>query len=104
MLRFGNRAHFKKLDNKTVRYIDTASERKDKVKNIVEYFSIRKRKPGKIKSIASFLIQHTKNCWLMHQSFHYCSPTWCNTAPFGLTKINKKQLVDDSVFLSREDN
>ena len=29
---FGNKAHLKKLDNKTVRYFDTPLKRKDKVK------------------------------------------------------------------------
>ena len=29
---FGNKAHLKKLDNKTVRYLDTPLKRKDKVK------------------------------------------------------------------------
>ena len=29
---FGNKAHLKKLDNKTVRYLDTSLKRKDKIK------------------------------------------------------------------------
>ena len=36
---FGTETHIKKLDNKTVRYLDTPLERKDK---ILEYFLMRK--------------------------------------------------------------
>ena len=72
---FGNKAHFKKLDNKTVRYLDTPLERKYKVKYFGVLFDEKMKwkyqvrnitqkvnlKLGKIKSIASFLTPYTKN-------------------------------------------
>ena len=84
-LRFGNRAHLKKLDNKTVKYLDTPSVRKYKVKYLGVHFDKKTQwkyqiknisqkvnlKLGKIKSIASFLTTHTKNCLLMHWSFSF---------------------------------
>ena len=117
---FGNKAHLKKLDNKTVRYLDTPLKRKDKVKYLGVLFDEKMQwkyqiknitqkaslKLGKIKAIASFLTPHTKKLLvnaLVMPYFHYCSPAWSNAAPFRLSKINKK-VVDASVFLGREDN
>ena len=117
---FGNKAHLKKLDNKTVRYLDTPLKRKDKVKYLGVLFDEKMQwkyqiknitqkaslKLGKIKTIASFLTPHTKKLLvnaLVMPYFHYCSPAWSNAAPFRLSKINKK-VVDASVFLGREDN
>ena len=71
---FGNKAHLKKLDNKTVRYLDTPLKRKDKVKYLGVLFDEKMQwkyqiknitqkaslKLGKIKAIASFLTPHTK--------------------------------------------
>ena len=117
---FGNKAHLKKLDNKTVRYLDTPLKRKDKVKYLGVLFDEKMQwkyqiknitqkaslKLGTIKAIASFLTPHTKKLLvnaLVMPYFHYCSPAWSNAAPFRLSKINKK-VVDASVFLGREDN
>ena len=117
---FGNKAHLKKLDNKTVRYLDTPLKRKDKVKYLGVLFDEKMQwkyqiknitqkaslKLGKIKAITSFLTPHTKKLLvnaLVMPYFHYCSPAWSNAAPFRLSKINKK-VVDASVFLGREDN
>ena len=117
---FGNKAHLRKLDNKTVRYLDTPLKRKDKVKYLGVLFDEKMQwkyqiknitqkaslKLGKIKAIASFLTPHTKKLLvnaLVMPYFHYCSPAWSNAAPFRLSKINKK-VVDASVFLGREDN
>ena len=117
---FGNKAHLKNLDNKTVRYLDTPLKRKDKVKYLGVLFDEKMQwkyqiknitqkaslKLGKIKAIASFLTPHTKKLLvnaLVMPYFHYCSPAWSNAAPFRLSKINKK-VVDASVFLGREDN
>ena len=117
---FGNKVHLKKLDNKTVRYLDTPLKRKDKVKYLGVLFDEKMQwkyqiknitqkaslKLGKIKAIASFLTPHTKKLLvnaLVMPYFHYCSPAWSNAAPFRLSKINKK-VVDASVFLGREDN
>ena len=117
---FGNKAHLKKLDNKTVRYLDTPLKRKDKVKYLGVLFDEKMQwkyqiknitqkaslKLGKIKAIASFLTPHMKKLLvnaLVMPYFHYCSPAWSNAAPFRLSKINKK-VVDASVFLGREDN
>ena len=104
---FGNKAHLKKLDNKTVRYLDTPLKRKDKVKYLGVLFDEKMQwkyqiknitqkaslKLGKIKAIASFLTPHTKKLLvnaLVMPYFHYCSPAWSNAAPFRLSKINKK--------------
>ena len=71
---FGNKAHLKKLDNKTVRYLNTPLDRKDKVKYLGVLFDEKMQwkhqikditqkvnfKLGKIKAIASFLTPHTK--------------------------------------------
>ena len=60
-------------------------------------------KLGKIKSVASFLTSHTKkllvNAFVMPY-FHYCSPAWSSAA----RKVDKKVLVDASIFLGRKDN
>ena len=114
---FGNKAHLKKLDNKTVRYLDTPLKRKDKVKYLGVLFDEKMQwkyqiknitqkanlKLGKIKAIESFLTPHTKKLLvnaLVMPYFHYCSPAWSNAAPFRLSKINKK-VVDASVFLGQ---
>ena len=112
---FGNKAHLKKLDNKTLRYLNTPLKRKDKVKYLGVLFDEKMQwkyqiknitqkaslKLGKIKAIASFLTPHTKKLLvnaLVMPYFHYCSPARSNAAPFRLNKINKK-VVDASVFL-----
>ena len=92
---FGNKAHLKKLDNKTVRYLDTPLKRKDKVKYLGVLFDEKMQwkyqiknitqkaslKLGKIKAIASFLTpQKLLVNALVMPYFHYCSPAWSNVA------------------------
>ena len=104
MIFFGNKAQLKKLDNKTVRYLNTPLKRKDKVKYLGVLFDEKNameipnkkhhpKKLGKIKTIASFLTQLTKKLpvnALDMPYFHYCFTAWSNAAPFQLNKINKK--------------
>ena len=102
---FGNKAHLKKLDNKTVRYLDTPLKRKDKVKYLGVIFDEKMQwkyqiknitqkasfKLGKIKAIPSFLTPHTKKMLvnaLVMPYFHYCSPAWSNAAPFRLGRMD----------------
>ena len=112
---FGNESHLKKLDNKTVKYLDTPLDRKDKVKYLGVYFDHKLQwdkqiknitqkvsfKLGKIKSIAPFLTGHTKKLLinaLVMPYFHYCSPAWASASPFWLNQVNKK-VVDALSFL-----
>ena len=48
---FGNKAHLKKLDNKTVRYLDTPLKRKDKVKYLGVLFDEKMQWKYQIKNI-----------------------------------------------------
>ena len=49
---FGNKAHLKKLDNKTVRYLDTPLERKDKVKYLEVLFDKKMQWNYQIRNIS----------------------------------------------------
>ena len=48
---FGNKAHLRKLDNKTVRYLDTPLKRKDKVKYLGVLFDEKMQWKYQIKNI-----------------------------------------------------
>ena len=48
---FGNKAHLKKLGNKTVRYLDTPLKRKDKVKYLGVLFDEKMQLKYQIKNI-----------------------------------------------------
>ena len=110
----------KKLDKKTVNYLDTPLSRKEKVKYLGVFFDEKMQwdyqiknitqkvnfKLGKIKTIAPFLTDHTKKLLvnaLVMPYFHYCSPAWSNAATFRLNQLNKK-VVAASNFLGLGDN
>ena len=86
---FGNKANLKKLDNKTVRYLDTPLERKDKVKYLWVLFD------EEIRNIIHCIIFYPKYKTLLVNALimpylHYCSPDWSHAAPFRLNKIDKR--------------
>ena len=61
-----NMAQLKKLDNKTVRYLDTPLERKDKVNLSWSIFYEKMQWEYQIKNCILFDPIYKKNCWLMH--------------------------------------
>ena len=102
---FGNKSHVKKLDNKTVKYLDTPLERKKELKYLRVIFDEKMQwssqisniikkvnlKLGKIKAVESYVTSHTKKLLenaLVIPYFHYCSPTWSSAAPFRLRKMH----------------
>ena len=71
-------------------FFDEKMQWKYQIRNIAQKVNL---KLSKIKSIASFLIPHTKKLLvdaLVMPHFHYCSPAWSNAASFRLNKIDKK--------------
>ena len=117
---FGYGNKLKKLDNKTVRYLDTPLKCTDSVKYLGVIFDEKMQwskhiknitqkvnlKLGKIRSIAHFLTWHTKKLLtnaLVMPYFHYCSPAWSSAAPFRLKQVDKK-VVSACSFLGDKQN